>query len=513
MRPTYITSSLFMVLATTGTVQSQPATNPDRVESPTATSESEQRALDNTERSTDSDQENSRSAVPAEKQDTEALENQVISMKKEMASMKEEMASTKEEMASMKEEYTAKFEEAELADFEEESETEEVKLHISGFFDTSFLKKWPRSKTLLDTMIIDAPVFIMQNFNVLMSNRMSEQFSFLGELRFTFLPNGSGDAFLIDSEREDTTVTMPPTQESFKLGGVAIERVYLKWMKWDFFGVMVGYYLTPYGIWQLDHGSPVRLSILHPLNINTLVPVSFQNNSILPNAQLGLQALGRFFLLDDLFLDYAVTLSNGRGPADTVVDYDNNKGVGLKIKLIYKKPDFDASLGGYGYYSTYSDKVIDGLNYDPVQEHREYTFSIDGLIAYKGLRLQGEYIRSLILYSDSVPRPMTPPFNLISPDHTNVKAYVMLAYELPLDDLLGTMRLTPYASIAFERPYSGKWYNTNSYWAGLNFKPSAWVTLKTEVVYNEVSLEVVPGQLDTTNPAMWSWNSQVAVSF
>ena len=131
------------------------------------------------------------------------------------------------------------------------------------------------------------------------------------------------------------------------------------------------------------------------------------------------------------------------------------------------------------------------------------------MIALYGIKFQTEFVRGLILYDESSPRPPIadplPPL----PDHVKNALYGMLSYELPLGDLLGSMTLTPYIASALDNPID--WIYTTTYWAGINFKPSSWVTLKTEVLYIYSYFD--PPASEVPNPDMWTWESQLAVSF
>jgi len=447
-------------------------------------------------------------ATPEPDSNESSESNDVEDLKKEVAAMK---AKIREHEAKI-EEYDAKFEQDgldELSDYTDETVEQTEGIKISGFFDTTFGKNFIPEDVVPGRPLTEESTFFMQNFNVILTNHMSRKLSFLGELRFTFLPNGQEPRLFTLDEKKDTTVVDPHTQDRFKLGGLAIERVHLKWMPWEFFGVIAGYYLSPYGIWHLDHGSPIRLSILHPFKVNVLQESRMQTGDIVPDAQLGLQALGRLFFSDNLFFDYALTLSNGRGPADTLIDYDENKGLGLRLRFTYDKPDFQLALGGYGYHGTYTDKKPRGFSYDLLEKYSEYAVATDFLLAVYGLKLQSEFVRGLILYDEDSPRPdiaaLLPP----TPDYLKNAFYAMLSYELPLDDLLGSMTLTPYIAGAMDNPLD--WIYTTSYWVGLNFKPSAYVTLKTELVYTYSDVDPPTNPID--KPEMWSWKSQLAVSF
>ncbi|MCB9495301.1 MAG: hypothetical protein H6686_00240 [Fibrobacteria bacterium] len=75
----------------------------------------------------------------------------------------------------------------------------------------------------------------------------------------------------------------------------------------DALNVRVGRFLTPVGIWSVDHGSPVILSIQQPYYIST-VP-------IFPQVQEGAMLFGNLFLGDN-DMEYALYLSKGREDAN-----------------------------------------------------------------------------------------------------------------------------------------------------------------------------------------------------
>lgn len=444
----------------------------------------------------------------------------------EVEELKKKIEAMQKQRDADREEYAAKFEQLEKSSIEEGTTQAEAGVSgggvgFSGFFDTSFMTKFPGKGTPVEHAM-SSPLFTIHNFNLMATSQMTDKISFLGELRFTFLPNGeepywrTQDATL---PRTDTTVVETYAQKTVKLGGISIERVYVKWMPWEFFGVIAGYYLTPYGIWHLDHGSPTRLGVLHPFEINTMVPYHLRPMKVIPDAQLGLQALGRLFPTTSLYLDYAFTLSNGRGPADTVIDYDNNKAVGLRLKLSYLRPDFEIALGGYGYNGKYTDKKVTTKNifpsYDTVLSYKEYAAAIDFLIAFYGVRIQAEYLHNLVYYGDIRPYDFT--IGGYKADFSVDAMYAMLSYRLPLDSLLDGMVLTPYIGVAGEYPYSVDIQYFNAIWCGLNFKPSSWITIKTEVPYLRSTIGSKAGgnvvKMPFNAAYIWSWNTQLAASF
>jgi len=231
-----------------------------------------------------------------------------------------------------------------------------------------------------------------------------------------------------------------------------------------------------------------------------------------PEAQLGVQLLGRVFPMANLFLDYAFTISNGRGPADTVIDYDANKGLGVRLKLTYQRPNIEVALGAYGYYGRYTDKARSMeperyMQYETVVGYKEYSGTADFLMIVYGVRLQAEFTRNLVYFGEE--RPYYAILGGYRADYAADAMYGLIGYQLPLDKYLGGMTLTPYFGMAAEYPYDKEVVYFTAEWFGLNFKPSPWITVKTEA--SRIKCVLMDGLINS--PQLWSWNSQLAVSF
>ena len=284
-------------------------------------------------------------------------------------------------------------------------------------------------------MTTDATSFIMTNLNLYFGSKMTDTLSTLVELRFSFLPHGHEVSYeageYSEYERVDTTVNDPSNNKELRLGGVAIEQAHLTWKPADVFGIVAGYYLTPYGIWNIDHGTPLLIPIREPY---------MQYSQIVPLHQLGLQLFGRAWPADRFYLDYAITLSNGRGPIDTVQDLDENKAVGLRLRGVAEGDNVTFALGGYGYFGKYTDikRVVTSFTpFAVVQEttesYAEFIGALDLLLEFYGVRLQSEYIRKLVRYDERPPRSATSGASGYRPNYIHQSVYGLLAWTLPLE--------------------------------------------------------------------------------
>ena len=166
-------------------------------------------------------------------------------------------------------------------------------LNIYGFFDLTLQKYFFKDTSMYNMFMNNALSFASSNANIFIDSRLSDSISVLMELRFSFLPLGRESNYEMamrlsdDSEiplpnqyeREDTKVIDPLTTEVYRLGGVAIERVQLTYAPRDWLKVVAGRYLTPYGIWNVDHGTTVVLPVRIPY---------MQSREAVPKAQTGL---------------------------------------------------------------------------------------------------------------------------------------------------------------------------------------------------------------------------------
>src|SRR5690348_6033105 len=194
---------------------------------------------------------------------------------------------------------------------------------LYGFIDVGLQKLWATDDPVTPTQ---KTTFVLGNVNLYFDFRPAPDWSSLVEVRLTKYPNGDYSYGIsdigIDYSRTDTTTADPGNGEghdTLRWGSIVLERAYIQWQKSARLGVRVGQFLTPYGIWNVDHGTPTLISLFRPF---------FQANEMFPEHQLGVEAFGRFddVVHDHWALDYHSYVSNGRTPG--VVALTDDKMIG-----------------------------------------------------------------------------------------------------------------------------------------------------------------------------------------
>lgn len=417
---------------------------------------------------------------------------------------------------------------------------------VFGYFDMLFTKiGWDGDNSIYNSFYNNNSSFMMSGINLYVANQMTERLGMLAEFRYSFQPLGhesSKESYVVMPDgstmdlkssysRVDTTVQDPFTLMRYRQGGVTLERVHLTYTLADYFKIIAGHFLTPYGIWNVDHGSPVILMVRAPY---------MQQRETVPLTQTGVQLFGRVFPVPTLSVDYAVTVSNGRGPVDSTMDYDNNKALGLRLRLNLELDSISIALGEYAYYGKYTD-IKKGMymgpgttdihiKVTPTSVYDEYISATDLLIKIRGLRLQSEFVRRLVKYSVS---PSMTPSEAATlgisamaaskhhyPSFVGTSIYGLAAYEIPLDDLVHTsVRVTPY--LYYERYLLNDqqpWEKSSILAGGLNIRPSAFLVLKLEYSQFMPLVSVAGTAVDGStveNKAsdIRSYTAQMAVTF
>jgi len=353
-------------------------------------------------------------------------------------------------------------------------------IKIYGFGDFGYRQLFVPKNSPWLLFLNRQPSFFVGNLNLYFDAQLASRWRALAEFRFTYLPQGAPDTSLSTNEvrRYDASYAdYTDYTRSHGVGGIMIERATLEYSASSWLTVSAGQWLTPYGIWNVDHGSPVIIGVSAPFVIGA---------QLLPKSQVGLLAQGSATLSRDLELGYALGVSNGRSDQVPYEDLDGNKAVTARLSLTYRGLG-ELTLGG----SLYTGRVTKGyselylLNGSPKsrldvsEQYDEISYATDLKWLWRDLHLQTEWIMNDRRYTDRG-RPRGPNGGL-RPDKRNFGGYALIGYRTPL---LGIM---PYLKAEYSpEPQSqsiGVADQVVLFTGGLNFRPEARVVLKAEYSY------------------------------
>jgi hypothetical protein len=248
-----------------------------------------------------------------------------------------------------------------------------------------------------------------------------------------------------------------------------LERAWIEYAATPYLALQAGHWLTPYGIWNVDHGSPVIIGVTRPFVIG---------EELLPNAQVGLLAYGSVPLVSDVEIGYALGLSNGRMDTVAFQDLDRNKAVTARAALTYRALG-ELTVGGTLYTGRYTrgneQLYLEGN--DPKsrfvsdRSFRELSYAFDAKWLIDDFHLQAEVIGQQRVYKAGK-RPERD--SGLRPDHSIWGGYVLAGYRLPF-------AVMPYAKAeSSPEDVSGRLMYLSG---GLNVRPAARVVLKGEYGY------------------------------
>ncbi|HVJ17348.1 MAG TPA: hypothetical protein VM686_18100 [Polyangiaceae bacterium] len=357
------------------------------------------------------------------------------------------------------------------------------KLDIYGFADFNYFQLL-NAKDTAWTGYRRYGTFFVGHLNLYLSADLAEQWRTLMEVRFTYLPHG-------DENPDPTTGASPYTNTSVtdyaeyekanRWGSIIIERAWLEYSPFDFLSVRGGQYLTPYGFWNEDHGTPVIIPIQRPFVIG---------ESLFPERQTGLEAHLRH-PIDRSTVGLHLTLSNGRGPIDMYKDLDGNKAIGASAYLSTEAlGDLDISAAVYKgqYTDSYEQNGLDTsgptpeLQIEHIKTVQYDEFSLAGGVRfrYEGLHVQSEIVMNEVAFDDRY-RPesvgIDSQYHAV-PDYRRWGAYGLIGYRTPW---LGLM---PYFMYQFNS-FADQEMNDpgHGFTPGVNMRPTPNVVLKVEYCY------------------------------
>lgn len=286
--------------------------------------------------------------------------------------------------------------------------------------------------------------------------------------------------------------------------GISIPRIHADLLLSDLFALRIGKWITPSGIWNVDHGSPIILTINQP-NQTAFMP-------IFPESQTGVQAFGRTSVGDNDY-SYNAWVSTGRG-SDVLGKDDyaqmpqdpDDWAVGTHLQGDLALGEASLRLGGtvhtgtlrgstswtdikiVGYDASTGDAYTGGLQtssttFTTDYYMREWIYGLDTKLKWKNLVLQGEWNHRKVL-------------NLLDGEkETDFNAYyALLGYEIPLTQDASVTPYVMHERISWETPENNQILGVAAYpmdsWSiymvGLNFGLWGNVHLKTEWAHNVI---------------------------
>lgn len=364
----------------------------------------------------------------------------------------------------------------------ESASAEQLGLHFYGFADVSVAKAWP--KAYVGNFPPRGGTFSVGNLNLYGTANLTHGFSSLMEVRFSYLPNANIDAASLGLT-STAAADYADANRKVNWGGIVIERVHLDYSYSSQLNVRVGQWLTPYGIWNVDHGSPTIIPVSKPYPIG---------EQLFPPRQVGIEVFGSQ-LFRRATLGYHLTLSNGRGDF-AHIDSDRNKAVGARLYASTSEIGaLTVGVSGYGGLATQSPRlVIESANPPRIaavsdDRFHELAFAWDLLWEWRSLRVQSEVIVTQVSYRDP-DRKLASGFAQVVglvPDHVAWGSYLLLTYRLPWWNIM------PYAMVEqFDRGYArhslvvagGNNVNVTALVGGINVRPVPSVVLKGQLSYH-----------------------------
>lgn len=385
-------------------------------------------------------------------------------------SQSEEIAELKQELAQLRSDFELSKSSTDTPD------TYQRPIDFYGFMDMGFQKLWlPPQSALWGTGTTGANTFVLGNVNLYVDANPTQNWRVLTEIRFTNYPNGGVEQIGVPalnqaSKQTDTTVydvnAPDPGWNSVTWGSIVMQQAWIQGTFTDWLGVKVGYWLTPFGIWNIDHGTPTLIG---------LTPPSFTGGRFYPRNQLGVQALGQFTSRAWTF-NYTAYISNGKTPGQ--LDPTDDKAFGFRLSARTTRP-FPMQFGLAGYTGRYSEVALVGtpplnISTNETVAYRQWDIGADISLDIKAFRARTElaiervdYAQGKYEYSFGTP-------GMYVPNHLSWGWFSIAAYRLPW------LGLEPYLSCELYRYPTPLSENIAVPGVGLNVHVTTEVQVKTQ---------------------------------
>jgi len=350
-----------------------------------------------------------------------------------------------------------------------EGPTIDTDLHLSGFMDFSVTAGFNSTS---ETVAPSDRAFAIGNINLYLTKNLSESFRTMLEVRLMYLPNGAGTA--IGTAPTNTAIAdYADVGRPVHWGGIDIVRAYVEWQALSsYLTVRAGEFLTPYGVWNVDHGSPTIIPAAKPYVIG---------QGFFPSRQTGLELYGRTDAGSDGALGYHLTLSNGTGSVPEYRDLDRNKAIGARA--YYENRGLgELRLGGSAYYGTNTEGTTslafangELSNSSTITSQSDaLAFGVDAVWKVSGFHVQAEWLCLQRKYTDEgrvaeIGQTGQPTF---APDSFAWGTYGLLGYRF---DWYGVMPFAMFQDL--QQPEEVSFYG---FALGINIRPIDALALKLQ---------------------------------
>jgi len=355
-------------------------------------------------------------------------------------------------------------------------------LKFFGFADFSVVVAAMKKSNAWRDFIGRHSTFYIGNLNLFLSKSLSENVRTMAEVRFLYAPHGSAnvDGSLNESRSDDHA----DFGRSLHWGGIEIERAYIEWTLHPNLTIRAGQYLTPYGIWNVDHGSPLFIPVQRPYVIGS---------SLFPERQTGFELFGKWDASTHSAIGYHLTLSNGMGPISEIKDLDDNKAVGGRLYWELRRLG-EFRLGVSAYYGRDTGaRRVQGLDANGKLALSEQittqsdvlSLAADAQWKYRSLHLQVEGITQQRKYTDrgryGAVNALAGGQSLFPSDTLNWGVYGIAGYRFDWYSIMPYVMVQEFSEVATNNLLT----RTRGVAGGLNLRPIDAVVLKLEYLFGD----------------------------
>ncbi|MBD3239493.1 MAG: hypothetical protein GF331_02835, partial [Chitinivibrionales bacterium] len=234
---------------------------------------------------------------------------------------------------------------------------EQSRIRLYGFMDMLASLPIMTENSLFHALTTDDGAHVsIDHFNLYLSAQPTEGVRMLSELSFRPTPvsngarmgsdivldlgNGLEMVLPVEAARgpKHNSDDNPLKGEVFDWGTFSLQRVWAEYQFREYLAFRFGKFITPAGIWNVDHGSPVLITVRQPYQTGLI--------EYFPEAQMGLMGLGNVFA-GPFALNYNLYISSGRNG----ISIEKLRDIAVGGRLQARVPVLDELAFGISGYS------------------------------------------------------------------------------------------------------------------------------------------------------------------